>query len=275
MTYSCARFAQPDVTLDDAQTAKHDLDLPQARAARAPRRAPARRRLRLGIDGHPCRAALRRTRCRHHDQQGAGRARPAARRRGGCRRSRRDPAAGLPRPGAASRSTRSPRSACRSTSATTSWTTYFDDAPRCARPAGSAPQPRHLVGRRLDARPTSFVGRYVFPDGELIDVGDTVLAMERAGFEVRDVESLREHYARTLRCWVANLESNWDEAVDAGRRAAGEDLAAVHGRLGRRLRGRWDRDPPGARCRPERDRQRRRCRPPAATGLSRSEQAVG
>jgi cyclopropane-fatty-acyl-phospholipid synthase len=61
--------------------------------------------------------------------------------------------------------------------------------------------------------PRSFVGRYVFPDGELIDVGDVVLAMERAGFEVRDVESLREHYARTLRCWVANLESNWDQAV--------------------------------------------------------------
>ncbi len=59
----------------------------------------------------------------------------------------------------------------------------------------------------------SFVGRYVFPDGELIDVGKVVLAMEDAGFEVRDVESLREHYARTLRAWVANLESRWDEAV--------------------------------------------------------------
>jgi cyclopropane-fatty-acyl-phospholipid synthase len=53
----------------------------------------------------------------------------------------------------------------------------------------------------------------VFPDGELIDVGEVVLAMERAGFEVRDVESLREHYARTLRCWVSNLESNWDDAL--------------------------------------------------------------
>jgi cyclopropane-fatty-acyl-phospholipid synthase len=60
---------------------------------------------------------------------------------------------------------------------------------------------------------SSFVGRYVFPDGELIDVGRVVLAMEEAGFEVRDVESLREHYARTLRAWVANLESRWDEAV--------------------------------------------------------------
>jgi len=60
---------------------------------------------------------------------------------------------------------------------------------------------------------TSFVGRYVFPDGELVDVGETVLAMERAGFEVRDVESLREHYALTLRAWVANLEASWDQAV--------------------------------------------------------------
>ncbi|MCU1358888.1 MAG: SAM-dependent methyltransferase [Ilumatobacteraceae bacterium] len=60
---------------------------------------------------------------------------------------------------------------------------------------------------------TSFIGRYVFPDGELVDVGNVVLAMERAGFEARDVESLREHYARTLRAWVANLEANWDRAV--------------------------------------------------------------
>ena len=62
---------------------------------------------------------------------------------------------------------------------------------------------------------TGFIARYVFPDGELIDVGDTVLAMERAGFEVRDTESLREHYARTLRAWVSNLEDNWDAAVAA------------------------------------------------------------
>ncbi len=59
----------------------------------------------------------------------------------------------------------------------------------------------------------SFIARYVFPDGELLDVGEVVLAMERAGFEVRDVESLREHYAKTLRRWVANLEASWDEAV--------------------------------------------------------------
>jgi cyclopropane-fatty-acyl-phospholipid synthase len=66
-------------------------------------------------------------------------------------------------------------------------------------------------GSKITGR--SFIGRYVFPDGELQDVGHVVLAMERAGFEVRDVESLREHYARTLHAWVDNLESHWIEAV--------------------------------------------------------------
>jgi cyclopropane-fatty-acyl-phospholipid synthase len=62
-------------------------------------------------------------------------------------------------------------------------------------------------------RSRTFIGRYVFPDGELIDVAEVVLAMQRAGFEVRDVESLREHYTRTLHAWVDNLEANWDAAV--------------------------------------------------------------
>jgi cyclopropane-fatty-acyl-phospholipid synthase len=60
----------------------------------------------------------------------------------------------------------------------------------------------------------SFAYRYVFPDGELIDVGRTIESMQRGGFEVRDVESLREHYATTLRHWVRNLEAAWDHAVE-------------------------------------------------------------
>ncbi len=76
-------------------------------------------------------------------------------------------------------------------------------------------------GSRLPRR--SFTGRYVFPDGELLDVGEVALAMEAAGFEVRDVETLREHYARTLRSWVANLERHWDDAV----RLAGERRARI------------------------------------------------
>ncbi len=58
-----------------------------------------------------------------------------------------------------------------------------------------------------------FIDAYVFPDGELSPLGTTVSLLERSGFEVRDVESLREHYALTLRRWVANLEADWARAV--------------------------------------------------------------
>ncbi|HVW30914.1 MAG TPA: class I SAM-dependent methyltransferase [Acidimicrobiia bacterium] len=66
---------------------------------------------------------------------------------------------------------------------------------------------------RLRPRPRSFMERYVFPDGELHEVGAVVTAMQRGGFEVRDVQSLREHYALTLRRWTGNLERRWPEAV--------------------------------------------------------------
>ncbi|WP_406436631.1 cyclopropane-fatty-acyl-phospholipid synthase family protein [Streptomyces sp. NBC_00631] len=59
----------------------------------------------------------------------------------------------------------------------------------------------------------AFIDAYVFPDGELAPIGTTVTQLERAGFEVRDVESIREHYARTLRQWVANLEAEWPRAM--------------------------------------------------------------
>ena len=59
----------------------------------------------------------------------------------------------------------------------------------------------------------SFIARYVFPDGELHPVGAVVDAMERAGLEIRDDESLREHYGLTLRRWVGNLSANRDAAI--------------------------------------------------------------
>jgi cyclopropane-fatty-acyl-phospholipid synthase len=65
-----------------------------------------------------------------------------------------------------------------------------------------------------------FIDRYVFPDGELEGVGTIVSAMQDHGFEVRHEENLREHYARTLAGWCANLSEHWDEAVEevgAGR----------------------------------------------------------
>lgn len=59
----------------------------------------------------------------------------------------------------------------------------------------------------------SFSDTYVFPDGELLPINRTLKIAEEAGFEVRDVESLREHYAITLRHWVRNLEGRHEEAL--------------------------------------------------------------
>jgi len=59
----------------------------------------------------------------------------------------------------------------------------------------------------------TFITRYVFPDGELLPLAETVAAIEDGGFEVVDVEALRRHYALTLRAWVERLEKHWDEAV--------------------------------------------------------------
>ncbi len=65
---------------------------------------------------------------------------------------------------------------------------------------------------RKGGKQGGFIDRYVFPDGELVSIGDSLGIAEREGFEVRDVESLREHYARTLRDWVTNLERNAEHA---------------------------------------------------------------
>ena len=60
---------------------------------------------------------------------------------------------------------------------------------------------------------TEFINRYVFPDGEFDCVSNIQLGMERAGFEIQDVEALRRHYALTLRHWVRRLEANRDAAL--------------------------------------------------------------
>jgi len=70
-----------------------------------------------------------------------------------------------------------------------------------------------------------FIGRYVFPDGELTGSGDIVRAMEDAGLEVQHQENLRVHYARTLQAWCTNLVEHWDECVAE----AGLPIAKVWG----------------------------------------------
>lgn len=85
-----------------------------------------------------------------------------------------------------------------------------------------APTRTHALRRTSTRfRRGGFIERYVVPDGELHELGSVISALQRAGFEARHMESLREHYALTLRAWVANLEAGWDDAVaEAGEARA-------------------------------------------------------
>jgi cyclopropane-fatty-acyl-phospholipid synthase len=91
-------------------------------------------------------------------------------------------------------------------------TEYFTCLRKMLRPGGR--MLNHAISSKGGSKlgPRSFMARYVFPDGELIDVADVARTIQHAGFEVRDVESLREHYALTLRRWIANLDTNWEQA---------------------------------------------------------------
>lgn len=89
---------------------------------------------------------------------------------------------------------------------------YFQRAWALLRPGGvflnhgiafSAPQPQ--------SHGPTFFHHYVFPDGELVPLSTTLRAAETSGFEVRDVESLREHYVLTLRHWIGRLEASRDD----------------------------------------------------------------
>jgi len=119
--------------------------------------------------------------------------------------------------------------------------TYARQAARLLRPGGRILN--HGIVR-LAPRPRSdrsFIARYVFPDGELHPLSDVIVALERAGLEVRDVEALRDHYPLTLRAWSRNLARHRDEAIaHAGEERervwrlymAGSALAFARGEIG-------------------------------------------
>jgi cyclopropane-fatty-acyl-phospholipid synthase len=212
LTYSCARFAKPDATLDEAQTAKHDLichklGLPQH---------PGARLLDVGCGW----GSMAIHAASHYDAHVIGIT--ISRAQAELARQRVAEAGVADRVEIRLQDYRDLSGEKFDAISSIGMSEHVGHA-KLATYLGTlravlAPQGR-LLNHAISSvggsalGPHSFVGRYVFPDGELIDVGKVVLAMEDAGFEVRDVESLREHYAKTLRCWVSNLESNWDEAV--------------------------------------------------------------
>lgn len=94
---------------------------------------------------------------------------------------------------------------------------YFDRAFRLLKPGGVFLN--HGIVSAWSEKPVprkdSFMSRYVFPDGELTPISAMLAEAEKQGFEVRDVENLREHYAQTLRHWVARLQDNAGSAIAA------------------------------------------------------------
>jgi cyclopropane-fatty-acyl-phospholipid synthase len=80
----------------------------------------------------------------------------------------------------------------------------------------------HGITRRAKKKATRFAARpeqralvrYIFPGGELDDLGHTLQELERAGFEVHDVEGWREHYALTTRMWCERLTERRAEAIE-------------------------------------------------------------
>ena len=101
---------------------------------------------------------------------------------------------------------------------------YFESAFRALKPGGlflnhgivslGEARPRS-VGKKIFRkfwRADAFIDTYVFPDAKLTATNDVIAAAEATGFEVRDMESLREHYAMTLRHWVKSLEEKSGEA---------------------------------------------------------------
>ncbi len=77
--------------------------------------------------------------------------------------------------------------------------------------------------RHSDPDPGSFNHRYVFPDGETLQLSRVQLALERAGFETFHVEGFREDYAETLRHWYENL----DRDLPTAERLAGTERLRV------------------------------------------------
>jgi len=89
---------------------------------------------------------------------------------------------------------------------------YFRRACSLLRPGGVFLNHGIAYSANYRRRGPSFTDRYVFPDGELLPISTSLRAAELSGFEVRDVESLREHYALTLHHWVRRLEASAEEA---------------------------------------------------------------
>jgi cyclopropane-fatty-acyl-phospholipid synthase len=92
---------------------------------------------------------------------------------------------------------------------------YFQSAYQCLKPGGlflnhGITSTDKWNGSSVGER---FINRYIFPDGELIQLTPMLREAEKARWETVDVDNWRPHYALTLRRWADNLAKAKTEAV--------------------------------------------------------------
>ncbi|MBB3045413.1 SAM-dependent methyltransferase [Nocardioides soli] len=93
---------------------------------------------------------------------------------------------------------------------------------RAVRPGGRVlVQQMSRRGRHPGGGP--FIESFIAPDMHMRPLGETVAHLEVGGLEVRQVQSLREHYVRTVADWLARLEANVDRLTDL----VGEEVVRV------------------------------------------------
>lgn len=210
MVYSCAYFERPDAPLDEAQTAKLDL------VCRKLRLKPGQRLLDVGCGW----GSLVMHAARHYGVDATGITLSERQAELAQRRIKEE---GLE--GSARVEIQDYRETAGTYDAISSvgmfehvgpemLPTYFDHAMRLLRPGGTfLNHGIGSVGGVFKPKRSSFISTYVFPDGGLVPIDTTLAAAAGAGFEIRDVENLREHYAITLRHWVRGLEGAREEAL--------------------------------------------------------------
>jgi len=224
MVYSCAYFTRPDATLDEAQEAKLEL------VCRKLRLAPGDRLLDIGCGwgGLVTWAAERHGASAlgvtlSAPQAALARERIAARGLAGRCRVELTDYRGL----LGERFDKIVSVGMVEHVGVAQLPSYFHRASALLRPGGlflnhgiapAVPRDDGLKSRLF--REGRFLERYVFPDGELPFLHETAAAAVAAGLELRDLESLREHYALTLRHWIARLERRRTEAERAVGAAA-------------------------------------------------------
>ncbi|HMM95078.1 cyclopropane-fatty-acyl-phospholipid synthase family protein [Phycicoccus sp.] len=94
------------------------------------------------------------------------------------------------------------------------YATYASVLHRSVRPGGYVlvQQMSRIRGHHPGGGP--FIEQFIAPDMTMRPVGDTLNLLQDAGFEVRGVHALREHYVWTVEAWHRTLEENWDRAVE-------------------------------------------------------------